>query len=73
VEYYVGILFTKFYPASFCQSLSHMQRKLLYVISVDFNATGQLLIIYSAFIKYLRKMGIKQISASAMYRLQEGL
>jgi len=29
-----------------------MQRILLGVISVDFDATGQLLIIYSAFVKY---------------------
>jgi hypothetical protein len=32
-----------------------MQSKLLGIISVDFDATGQLLIIYSAFIKYLSK------------------
>jgi len=32
-----------------------MQRKLLAIINVDFDATGQLLIIYSAFVKYLRK------------------
>jgi len=32
-----------------------MQRKLLGTISVEFDVTGQLLIIYSAFIKYLRK------------------
>ena len=32
-----------------------MQRKLLLFINVDFNATGQLLIEYSAFIKYLKK------------------
>jgi len=31
-----------------------MQRKLLGIISVDFDATGQLLTIYSAFVKYLR-------------------
>jgi hypothetical protein len=39
-----------------------MQRKLLGIISADFKATGQLLIIYSAFVKYLRKEGntIKQ-------------
>jgi len=35
-----------------------MQRKLLGIINVDFDATGQLLIIYSAFLKYLRKNGI---------------
>jgi hypothetical protein len=34
-----------------------MGRKLLGIIKVDFDATGQLLIIYSAFIKYLRKNG----------------
>jgi len=34
-----------------------MQRKLLEIIIVDFDATRQLLIIYSAFIKYLRKNG----------------
>jgi len=28
-------------------------------ISVDFDATGQLLIVYSAFVKYLRKNGNK--------------
>jgi len=32
-----------------------MQRKLLGIINVDFDAIGQLLMIYSAFIKYLRK------------------
>jgi hypothetical protein len=48
-----------------------MQRKLLAIINVDFDATGQLLIIYSAFIKYLKKkMGIKRSRASAIYRLQ---
>jgi len=34
-----------------------MQRKLLGIINVDFDTTGQLLKIYSAFIKYLRKNG----------------
>jgi len=32
-----------------------MQRKLLGFINVDFDATDQLLIIYSAFVRYLRK------------------
>ena len=34
-----------------------MQRKLLVMIKVDFDPTGQLLTIYSAFVKYLRKNG----------------
>ena len=34
-----------------------MQRKLLEIIIVNFDSTGQLLIIYSAFVKYLSKNG----------------
>jgi hypothetical protein len=34
-----------------------MQRKLLGIINVDFDATDKLLIIYSAFTKYLRRNG----------------
>jgi hypothetical protein len=49
-----------------------MQRKLLGII-VDFNATDQLLITYSLFIKYLRKNGNTMNHASAIYRLQESL
>jgi hypothetical protein len=39
-----------------------MQRKLLKIIRVDFDARGQLMIIYSAFVTYFRKNGntIKQ-------------
>jgi len=32
-----------------------MQRKVLGIINVDFDTTGQLLIIYYAFVKYMRK------------------
>ena len=32
-----------------------MQKKLLNIINVDFDATGQLLITYSAFNKYFKK------------------
>jgi len=34
-----------------------MQKKLLGIIKVDFDVIGQIQIIYSAFIKYLRKNG----------------
>ena len=34
-----------------------MQRKLLGIIKLDSDAIGQLLIIYSVFVKYLRKNG----------------
>ena len=34
-----------------------MQRKLTSIINVDFDATGQLLIIHSTFVNYLRKNG----------------
>jgi len=50
-----------------------MRRELLGIISVDFDATGQLPIKHSKFVKYLRKMGIERKSASAVYRLQESL
>ena len=54
-----------------------MQRKLLGIISVNFNVTGQLLITYSAFIKYLRererKKGLQESSPSAIYGLKETL
>jgi len=45
----------------------------LEIINVDSDATGRLLIIYSAFVKYLRKMGIQWSSASVIYTLQESL
>jgi hypothetical protein len=56
---YICQLRTKFYPASCCPGLLRMQRKLLGIINVDFDAKGQLLIIFSAFAKYLRKVGRK--------------
>ena len=45
----------KFYPTSCCQGYLLMQKKLLGIINVDFDETGRLLIIYSAFVKYLKK------------------
>jgi hypothetical protein len=51
-----------------------MQMKLLGIISVDFDVTGQLLIIYSAFIRYLRKKWeYNEASALAISKLQETL
>ena len=38
--------------------LSTMQRKLLGIINMDFDGTRELLIIYFAFIKEMKKMGI---------------
>jgi len=60
--YHFCKLHTKYYPISCCLGPIHMQRKLLEIINVDFDATGQLRIIYFAFVKYLRKNGntIKQ-------------
>jgi len=40
---------------SFCQCYLHIQINLLGIISVDFDIADKLLIIYSAFVKYLRK------------------
>ena len=52
--YHYRQLHTKFYPTSSCQ-----ERKLLEIISVAFDIKCQLLIIHSAFVKYLRKSGNK--------------
>ena len=41
------------------------QRKLLGILNVDFEATGQLLIMYSVFVKYLRKNGNKRKQCSS--------
>jgi len=38
-----------------------MQRKLLEIVSVDFNITGQLLVIYYTFVKYLKKKWSKMM------------
>jgi len=35
--------------------LGNSQQKLLGIISIDFDATGQLLIVYTSFVKYLKK------------------
>jgi hypothetical protein len=39
--------------------LTPYAEEMLGIIRVDFDVTGQLLIIYSAFVKYLSKMGIQ--------------
>jgi len=41
------------------------------IIIVDFDAAGQLLIIYSAFVKYLRKNGNISKSVLTLYRLRK--
>ena len=50
---------TKLYPSSCCQIELNMQRKIFGIINTDFDATVQLLITHSAFVKYLRKNGNK--------------
>jgi hypothetical protein len=56
-KYRFSELQTKLYQTFFCHGYPHMRRKLLVIISVSFDVTGQLLIIYSAFVKYLTKNG----------------
>jgi len=46
----------QFKLTSFCQGYLHMQTNLLGIINVDFDIADKLMIIYSAFVKYLRKM-----------------
>jgi hypothetical protein len=57
VAYHICQLCIKFYPTSCCQGLLHMQTKLLGFISVDFSATGRLLVIYFVFVKSFRRNG----------------
>ena len=56
---YRGISFcqlhSKLYPTCCCQGSLLVQRILIGITSVDFGTTGQLLILYFAFVKYLRK------------------
>jgi hypothetical protein len=47
--------------------------KLLGSIGVDFEVTGQLPVMYSAFIKCLREIGIQWCSTAAVCGLQENL
>ena len=49
----------KFYSTYIFQRQRHTQKKLLGIVSVNFEATGQLLNLYSAFVKYLGKNGNK--------------
>ena len=48
-------------------------KEIIGIINVAFDATGRLLIIYSAIGKYLRKNGSTIKSSSALHRLQESL
>jgi hypothetical protein len=48
-----------------------MQKNLLGIFKVYFEVAGQLLIIYSVFVKYLRKIGIERSSASAIYNFKK--
>jgi len=50
-----------------------MQTTYLDIISVVIDGTCQLLTVRSAFITYLRTMGVRSVSLSAICRLQEGL
>jgi len=60
---------TTFYPTSCFQGWLHMKRKFWGIISVDFDAIQcQMLIIYSAFVRYSKKKGIQWKRASASGR-----
>ena len=71
--YHYCQLHTQFYPTPCGENELQMKRKFGGVVNVDFDATHQQLIIYSAFFKYFRKSGNKRDSVSADYSLQESL
>jgi hypothetical protein len=47
----------KILPSILSSRLTPYAEEIIGVISVDFDVTGQILFIYSAFVKYLRKNG----------------
>jgi hypothetical protein len=47
--------------------------KLLEIISVGVDVTDQLLIRFSAFLRYWQKMAVQKDSTSAIHRLQKSL
>jgi hypothetical protein len=55
VGYHYYQLHIKFYQISFSQGQGHKQMKLLWIISVGFDITDQLLIRCSALVRYWRK------------------
>jgi hypothetical protein len=55
----------------FFQGKLHMYTKLMAMFSTVLGAVDALLIRYSAFVKYLIKIGIHRNSSSAIFRLQE--
>jgi hypothetical protein len=59
VGYHFYLLHTKFYHISFLHGYAHTQMKLLRTISVDFDVTYQLLIRFSAFFRYWKKVGME--------------
>jgi hypothetical protein len=61
----------KLYPASSCGGELFMQRKLVGIISVDFNPKGQLHIVNSVFVKYFRKNSIHEVNPSTSSQISE--
>jgi hypothetical protein len=55
----------------YCVKVTPYAEKLLGIVSVYFDVTYQLLILYSGFVKHLRKkMGIQSCNTSFICRLQ---
>ena len=62
-----------FFPNILVSRLTSYAEEIIRYRQCESHATGQLLIIYTAFIKYLRKMGIHGRSTSDNNRLEESL
>jgi hypothetical protein len=70
--YHCYQLHTKLYQISFFHDEVHTYMKLLGTISVDFDVTDQLLIRFSAFVRYWEKVGVQcEPSLSLLIRGRE--
>jgi hypothetical protein len=62
-----------FYQSPAVEFKSTMQTYFECIIIVDFEVTSYLLIIFSAFLKYLRQIGTQRSNTSVVLRLEENL
>jgi len=63
-------MYIKFLSYILLLRITPCTEKIIGIFSVDFHVIDQLLILYSAFFKYLRINGSTKASASPIYRIQ---
>ena len=63
----------KIFSNNLFSKLASYSKKIIWGHQCGFDTTGQPLIIYSAFFKYLKKIGIQRTRVTVVYKIQEGL